>query len=47
MKKINEEQALEQAYNNLYHSPIKDIDKNLDALLKAKKFASKVKKISK
>lgn len=40
MKKISTKQALEIAYENLYCSDIKHIDRNLDNLLKAKKIAS-------
>lgn len=40
MKKVRTKKAVEIAYNNLYTSKIKDIDKNLDNLLKAKKIAS-------
>lgn len=39
MKKISVDRALEEAYKNLYNSKLDQIDKRLDQLLKAKKFA--------
>ena len=41
MKKVSHEEVLKQAYKNLYCSDIKHIGKNLDALIKAKKFNAK------
>ncbi len=41
MRRISKEEALSIAYERLYNGKIKDIDKNLDVLLKAKKFASR------
>lgn len=40
MKKISNKKALEIAYQNLYCSDIKHIDRNLDNLLKTKKIVS-------
>ena len=37
MKRITNQQALEKAYENLYNSKLKDIDKNLKVLIKVKK----------
>lgn len=44
MKKISPQEALNQAYRNLYNSNLRKIDKHLDALIKAKKFIAKNKK---
>lgn len=44
MKKVSPKTALEIAYKNLYNSKIKKIGKNLDALIKAKKFYAKSQK---
>lgn len=41
MKKVSPKEALDLAYKNLYSSEIKKIGKNLDALIKAKKFYAK------
>ena len=41
MKKVSPKEALEKAYQNLYTCEIKKIGKNLDALIKAKKFYAK------
>lgn len=38
MKKVSKEQALEQAYKNLYNSKLNKIDKNLKVYIKAKKY---------
>ncbi len=40
MKKISTKNALKIAYENLYSSNVKNINRNLDNLLKAKKIAS-------
>lgn len=40
MKRISTKHALEIAYENLYSSKVKNINRNLDNLLKAKKIAS-------
>lgn len=40
MKKTNSKQALDVAYENLYNSKIKHIDRHLDNLLSAKKIIS-------
>jgi len=44
MKKVSAQEALNQAYKNLYNCELKKIDKHLDALIKAKKFIAKNKK---
>ena len=38
MKKISKQQALEQAYTNLYNSKLSEVDKNLKVLIKVKKY---------
>jgi len=38
MKKISNEEALNQAYKNLYNSKLNEIDKNLKVLIKVKKY---------
>lgn len=38
MRKITTNEALKQAYDNLYNSPLNKIDKNLKVLIKAKKY---------
>lgn len=40
MKKQSTREAVKQAYSNLYTSNIKNVDKNLDKLIKIKKYAS-------
>ncbi len=40
MKKISTKNALKIAYENLYSSNVKNINRNLDNLLKVKKIAS-------
>ena len=44
MKKVSPQHALDTAYKNLYQSDMKHVAKNLDALIKAKKFFAKTKK---
>ena len=38
IKKISKQQALEQAYTNLYNSKLSEVDKNLKVLIKVKKY---------
>lgn len=40
MKSVNSAQALKIAQENLYHAKIKQLDRNLDNFLKAKKIVS-------
>ena len=40
MKKVTNQEALDQAYKNLYNCKLNKIDKNLKVLIKAKKYLS-------
>ena len=44
MRKISSEEALKQAYENLYNSKFSEIDKNLKVLIKVKKHIATHKK---